>query len=62
MGNGPDMSGHLFVVGADLTRLSCDDVLVPTGRTLRVTPSWCPMLPPVVTSGHVDHGARVALE
>ena len=23
------MSGHVFVVGADLTRLSCDDVLVP---------------------------------
>ena len=26
------MSGHVFVVGADLTRLSCDDVLVPTDR------------------------------
>ena len=39
------MSGHVFVVGADLTRLSCDDVLVPTDRTLRVSPSWCPLLP-----------------
>jgi hypothetical protein len=28
------------VVGADLTRLSCDDVLVPTDRALRVAPSW----------------------
>jgi hypothetical protein len=56
------VSGHVFVVGADLTRLSCDDVLVPTDRTLRVAPSWCPLLPPEVVAGHVDEGARVGLE
>jgi hypothetical protein len=56
------VSGHVFVVGADLTRLSCDDVLVPTGRTLRVDPGWCALLPPGVISGHVDDGACVALE
>ena len=56
------MSGHVFVVGADLTRLSCDDVLVPTDRTLRVAPGWCPLLPPAVVTGHVDEGACVGLE
>ncbi len=56
------MSGHVFVVGADLTRLSCDDVLVPTDRTLRVAPGWCPLLPPEVISGDVDDGPCVALE
>ena len=40
------MSGHVFVVGADLARLSCDDVLVPTDRTLRVVPGWSPLFPP----------------
>jgi hypothetical protein len=40
-----DGPGHVFVVGADLTRLSCDDVLVPTDRTLRVAPSWRGLLP-----------------
>ncbi|RZU32536.1 SIR2-like protein [Blastococcus saxobsidens] len=36
----------MFVVGADLTRLSCDDVLVPTDRSLRVARGWRPLLPP----------------
>jgi hypothetical protein len=62
LGKGSGVSGHVFVVGADLTRLSCDDILVPTGRTLRVAPGWCPLLPPEVISGHVDEGDRVALE
>ena len=39
------MSGHVFVVGADLRRLVCDDVLVPTDRSLRVTPEWRRLLP-----------------
>ncbi|SNR55363.1 SIR2 family NAD-dependent protein deacylase [Blastococcus mobilis] len=56
------MSGHVFVVGADLTRLSCDDVLVPTDRTLRVAPGWCPLLPSGVVTGHVADGACVGLE
>ena len=49
------MSGHVFVVGADLTRLSCDDVLVPTDRSLRVTSEWRRMLPDdVVTTEDPD--------
>lgn len=55
------MSGHVFVVGADLTRLSCDDVLVPTGRTLRISPGWCPLLPAGLVSDTDDAGACVAL-
>jgi hypothetical protein len=39
------VSGHVFVVGADLRRLVCDDVLVPTDRSLRVTPEWRRLLP-----------------
>jgi hypothetical protein len=39
------VSGHVFVVGADLTRLACDDVLVPTDRSLRVGPNWRSLLP-----------------
>ncbi|MGR6965406.1 SIR2 family protein [Geodermatophilus sp. URMC 61] len=39
------MSGHVFVVGADLRRLVCDDVLVPTDRSLRVTHEWRRLLP-----------------
>lgn len=55
------MSGHVFVVGADLTRLSCDDVLVPTGRTLRISPGWCPLLPGDLVSDADDEGACVVL-
>ena len=54
------MSGHVFVVGADLTRLACDDVLVPTDRSLRVTPSWAPLLPAEAVRSSDDDGARVA--
>jgi SIR2-like domain len=39
------VSGHVFVVGADLRRLVCDDVLVPTDRSLRVTAEWRRLLP-----------------
>jgi hypothetical protein len=53
------VSGHVFVVGADLTRLSCDDVLVPTDRSLRVTASWVPLLPPGAVEQQDDDGARV---
>lgn len=56
------MSGHVFVVGADLTRLSCDDVLVPTGRTLRIAPGWCPLLPDELITDADDSGACVALD
>lgn len=36
---------HLFVVHADLLRLSCDDVLLPTNRERTVTASLCALLP-----------------
>jgi hypothetical protein len=55
------VSGHVFVAGADLTRLSCDDVLVPTDRSLRVAPGWCPLLPDEVVSSVDAHGACVDL-
>ena len=55
------MSGHVFVVGADLTRLSCDDVLVPTDRSLRVAPGWCSLLPDGVVASADDDGARLDL-
>ncbi|GAB3360520.1 SIR2 family protein [Modestobacter lapidis] len=56
------MSGHVFVVGADLTRLSCDDVLVPTDRSLRVTRSWVSLLPPDAVTGADDGGAVVQVD
>ncbi|MCW2635299.1 MAG: uncharacterized protein JWQ99_1666 [Blastococcus sp.] len=55
------MAGHVFVVGADLTRLVCDDVLVPTDRSLRVSPGWCPLLPDDVLADSSDDGACVGL-
>jgi hypothetical protein len=51
------VTGHVFVVGADLTRLSCDDVLVPTDRSLRVTSSWVPLLPSGAIAEQDDDGA-----
>jgi hypothetical protein len=55
------VAGHVFVVGADLTRLVCDDVLVPTDRSLRVSPSWCALLPDDVVRETSDDGACVGL-
>jgi len=56
-----DSAGHVFVVGADLTRLACDDVLVPTDRSLRVSRSWCALLPDGLVSEGSDEGAWVDL-
>ncbi|WP_369134696.1 SIR2 family protein [Modestobacter sp. I12A-02662] len=56
------MSGHVFVVGADLTRLTCDDVVVPTDRALRVTRSWVPLLPPDALGDEDDDGVDVAAQ
>jgi hypothetical protein len=56
------VSGHVFVVGADLTRLSCDDVLVPTGRELRIAPSWRPLVPAELVTAEDDEGACLGLE
>ncbi len=55
------MSGHVFVVGADLTRLSCDDVLVPTGRTLRVAASWRDLLPADLVADEDEQGVCLDL-
>jgi hypothetical protein len=55
------VSGHVFVVGADLTRLSCDDVLVPTGRTLRVAASWRSLLPGELVTEEDEQGVCVDL-
>jgi hypothetical protein len=54
------VSGHVFVVGADLTRLSCDDVVVPTDRSRRVTASWVPLLPADAVAEQDEDGACVA--
>ncbi|MBW8765004.1 MAG: SIR2 family protein, partial [Geodermatophilales bacterium] len=48
-------------VGADLTRLSCDDVLVPTDRSLRVAASWCSLLPDAVVTRTTDDDVCVGL-
>ncbi|MGY1743424.1 MULTISPECIES: SIR2 family protein [unclassified Blastococcus] len=56
------MGGHVFVVGADLTRLSCDDVLVPTGRALRIAPSWRPLVPAGLVTAEDADGVCLGLE
>ncbi|WP_448627606.1 SIR2 family protein [Geodermatophilus sp. URMC 64] len=55
------MHGHVFVVGADLTRLSCDDVLVPTDRGLRVAPGFRPLIPDELITEEGADGACVGL-
>ena len=56
------MDGHVFVVGADLTRLACDDVLVPTDRSLRVAPDWRALIPDDVVAEESAEAVRVRLE
>jgi SIR2-like domain len=46
----------VFVVGADLRRLVCDDVLVPTDRCLRVSGSWRELLPADLVLSEDDAG------
>ena len=55
------MGGHVFVVGADLTRLACDDVLVPTDRPLRLARGWCSLLPRDLEIEETADGVRVGL-
>jgi SIR2-like domain len=55
------VSGHVFVVGADLRRLVCDDVLVPTDRSLRVTPEWRRLLPDVLVGSEDRNGVCLDL-
>jgi hypothetical protein len=53
------VQGHVFVVGGDLTRLVCDDVVVPTDRSLRLSSGWCPLLPEEVVVAEEADGVRV---
>jgi hypothetical protein len=55
------VSGHVFVVGADLRRLVCDDVLVPTDRSLRVTTEWRRLLPDVLVGSEDRNGVCLDL-
>jgi hypothetical protein len=56
------VTGHVFVVGADLRRLVCDDVLVPTDRTLRVTAEWRRLLPDDVVTSEDRDGVCLGLD
>jgi hypothetical protein len=42
------MSGHLFIVQGDLTRLACDAWLLPTGRSLLIRNHWLRDAPPTL--------------
>jgi hypothetical protein len=55
------MHGHVFVVGGDLTRLVCDDVLVPADRSRHLSRGWCPLLPEDLGVVEADDGVRVDL-
>ncbi|MGY1712644.1 SIR2 family protein [Geodermatophilus sp. SYSU D00758] len=55
------MAGHVFAVGADLRRLVCDDVLVPTDRSLRVTAGWRELLPEDLVATEDDGGLCLRL-
>ena len=57
-----DEPGHVFVALADLTRLACDDVLVPTDRRLEVAESWLPLLPEHVAIGEGKSGKALGVE
>ena len=48
------MTGHLFVMQGDLTRLACDAVVVPCDSALNVTRGWQPLLPPDLPDGDND--------
>jgi hypothetical protein len=50
---------HLFVVHADLVRLACDDVLVPTNAERTVTASLQPLLPHRMVGETVGEAVRV---
>jgi hypothetical protein len=56
------VTGHVFVVGADLTKVVCDDVVVPTDRSLRVAPSWRGLLPAEVVAAEESSDICVGLE
>lgn len=43
--------GHVFVVHGDLTKLSCDAVVLSCDRNLQVTRAWRPLLPAAISVG-----------
>ncbi|MFI5509110.1 SIR2 family NAD-dependent protein deacylase [Mycobacterium sp. NPDC051804] len=34
------MTGHLFVIDGDLTKLACDAILIPTDESFKIEPEW----------------------
>lgn len=38
------MSGHLFIINGDLTKLACDAILIPTDESFRIEPAWVKVL------------------
>ena len=52
-------AAHTFVVQADLTKLACDVVLVPTDVFLDVRPQWRDLGQPCKPSGWNNSGVRV---
>lgn len=41
-----NLTGHVFAVHGDLTRLACDAIVLPCDVDRYVTASWAPILPP----------------
>ena len=62
MNSGTTADVHTFVVQADLTKLSCDLILVPTDAWLWVTPHWKGVGKPRKPPGWGDTGVRVTDE
>ena len=49
------MSGHLFIINGDLTKVACDAILIPTDERFKIEmPRWRALLRP-------DHQVEVAL-
>ncbi|MCV7096674.1 SIR2 family protein [Mycobacterium kubicae] len=38
------MTGHLFIINGDLTKLACDAILIPTDAAFHITVSWKKLL------------------
>ncbi len=39
------MSGHVFIVRGDITRIACDAWLLPSDERFTLTPAWWHRLP-----------------
>jgi hypothetical protein len=58
----PGDTGHVFVVHGDLSRLSCDDVLIPTDSEMRITRGFHGLLGTALTTPEAGGEARVRPE